>query len=115
MSHGNQYLTNNSLTGNIPQRIKDGDPKDRIVKTRCIERALVKIRRGLVDTIGTLSSWGSMIDYCQWRRIVCNDDSGHVTQLHLSAIDFPQKLRDVSFSWIPSSRISNTSSSLYDL
>ena len=47
---------------------------------------------------------------------MCNNDTGHVTQLHLSAIDFPpEKLRDVSFSRIPSSRISNFSSSLHDL
>nr|XP_017221838.1 PREDICTED: receptor-like protein 12 [Daucus carota subsp. sativus] len=91
-----------------------------IVKTRCIEKekkALVEIRRGLADTFGTLSSWGSSVDCCQWRRVVCDNNTGHVTQLHLSAIDFPppEKFRDNSFSWIRSSRISNISSSLLDL
>ncbi|KAL1804703.1 hypothetical protein ACET3Z_027771 [Daucus carota] len=61
---------------------------------KCIETerlALLDIKRGLVDTFGSLSSWGSSKhekDCCQWSFVGCNHHNGHVTHLHLSYLSY---------------------------
>lgn len=59
--------------------------------SKCIEierQALLQIKRGLADTYGKISTWGTKQDCCQWRRVGCNNSTGHVSHLHLSAIHY---------------------------
>ena len=52
--------------------------------------ALLDIKQGLVDTSGSLSSWGSSKNdenCCQWSLLECDSDTGHVTHLHLSSLN----------------------------
>lgn len=56
---------------------------------RCIEEereALLKFKQSLVDEFGFLSSWGSegeKKDCCNWRRVRCSNQTGHVKVLDL--------------------------------
>ncbi|KAJ9678536.1 hypothetical protein PVL29_020659 [Vitis rotundifolia] len=53
----------------------------------CVERerqALLRFKHGLVDDYGILSSWDTR-DCCQWRGVLCSNQSGHVIMLHLPA------------------------------
>ncbi|KAM7503322.1 hypothetical protein LguiB_002226 [Lonicera macranthoides] len=61
------------------------------ITNRCISRereALLVFKQGIVDDHGRLSSWGSeedKKDCCQWSGVRCNNQTGHVTMLDLSA------------------------------
>ncbi|KAJ4721142.1 Leucine-rich receptor-like kinase family protein [Melia azedarach] len=57
---------------------------------KCIAKereALLKLKRGLEDDAGYLSSWGSEQDCCQWRGIHCSNRTGHVLLLSLNTFD----------------------------
>ncbi|XP_050254133.1 receptor-like protein EIX2 [Quercus robur] len=59
---------------------------------RCIEgerQALLQFKKGLVDDYGRLSSWQSGDENkncCNWEGVRCSNLTGHVLELHLSAI-----------------------------
>nr|POF04432.1 putative inactive leucine-rich repeat receptor kinase xiao [Quercus suber] len=61
-------------------------------KIRCIEgerQALLEFKKGLVDDYGRLSSWQSGDENkncCNWEGVRCSNLTGHVLELHLSAI-----------------------------
>ncbi|XP_052192282.1 receptor-like protein EIX1 [Diospyros lotus] len=62
----------------------------------CFEKerqALLKIKAGIVDEYGYLSSWATQeedMDCCKWGRIKCNNRTGHVVRLDLhSAFGMP--------------------------
>ncbi|KAL1804704.1 hypothetical protein ACET3Z_027772 [Daucus carota] len=80
---------------------------------KCIETerlALLDIKRGLVDTYGNLSSWGSSKgkdNCCQWRFVGCDLNTGHVTHLHLSSLNYLDE-----YDGYDESLASNISSSL---
>ncbi|CAL9005599.1 unnamed protein product [Prunus brigantina] len=63
--------------------------RDAKVTVRCIERerqALLAFKRGLVDELNQLSTWGSEAqkqDCCRWEGVYCSNQTGHVIQLHL--------------------------------
>ncbi|XP_065015453.1 receptor-like protein 34 [Musa acuminata AAA Group] len=67
--------------GIIPSAAATGDSS-----TRCKENeraALLKLKQGLFDSSGQLSSWASD-DCCRWRGVRCRNRTGHVVQLRLS-------------------------------
>ncbi|CAI0453640.1 unnamed protein product [Linum tenue] len=45
--------------------------------------ALLKFKADLEDPRNWLSSWVGQGDCCTWSRVVCDNHTGHVTQLHL--------------------------------
>ncbi|KAM4068884.1 hypothetical protein ACB094_12G046000 [Castanea mollissima] len=59
---------------------------------RCIEgerQALLEFKKGLVDDYGRLSSWQSRDENkncCNWEGVRCSNLTGHVLELHLSAL-----------------------------
>ncbi|XP_050253241.1 receptor-like protein EIX1 [Quercus robur] len=59
---------------------------------RCIEgerQALLEFKKGLVDDYGRLSSWQSGDENkncCNWEGVRCSNLTGHVLELHLSAL-----------------------------
>ncbi|KAM7507416.1 hypothetical protein LguiA_017869 [Lonicera macranthoides] len=57
-------------------------------EVRCIEserQALLKLKHGLVDDFGRLSSWGKSHeeDCCKWTGVKCSNRTGHITLLDL--------------------------------
>ncbi|KAJ6340537.1 hypothetical protein OIU77_008325 [Salix suchowensis] len=58
-------------------------------KNGCIERerqALLKVKEGIIDEYGVLSSWGGeeeKRDCCNWRGVGCDNITGHVNSLNL--------------------------------
>ncbi|RWW40240.1 hypothetical protein BHE74_00054365 [Ensete ventricosum] len=53
---------------------------------RCKENekaALLKLKQGLIDPSGRLSSWAGDDDCCRWRGVRCSNRTGHVVQLRL--------------------------------
>ncbi|XP_050386412.1 receptor-like protein EIX2 [Argentina anserina] len=77
--HGFKYSS--ALVGN-----QDADAT--MTGMRCIERerlALLAFKQGLMVDIKReiLTSWGSAIDCCSWEGVYCNNQTGHVIQLHL--------------------------------
>ena len=53
---------------------------------KCIKserEALLRFKEGVIDFPGKLSSWVGE-DCCQWKGVVCDNESGHVTKLNLS-------------------------------
>ncbi|XP_017223017.2 receptor-like protein EIX1 [Daucus carota subsp. sativus] len=64
----------------------------------------------IVDTYGNLSSWGSSKgkdNCCQWRFVGCDLNTGHVTHLHLSSLNYLDE-----YDGYDESLASNISSSL---
>ncbi|KAI4297633.1 hypothetical protein L6164_037516 [Bauhinia variegata] len=59
----------------------------------CIDRerqALLDLKAGFVDESGLLSSWGNeeeKRDCCQWERVRCSNQTGHVQMLYLQGED----------------------------
>ena len=56
------------------------------VTVKCIQterEALVSFKAGVNDIPGKLSSWVGE-DCCQWKGVVCDNESGHVIMLNLS-------------------------------
>ncbi|KAK3443309.1 hypothetical protein EUGRSUZ_B03474 [Eucalyptus grandis] len=49
-------------------------------------RALLKLKAGLKDPSGWLSSWTGR-DCCEWVRVSCDNDMGRVVKLHLRGSD----------------------------
>ncbi|GLT44389.1 hypothetical protein SLA2020_182920 [Shorea laevis] len=52
----------------------------------CIEsekEALLRFKQGIMDRANRLASWVSDADCCRWTRIVCDNMTGHVIELHL--------------------------------
>ncbi|CAL9005604.1 unnamed protein product [Prunus brigantina] len=68
--------------------------RDAKVTVRCIERerqALLAFKRGLVDELNQLSTWGSVAqkqDCCRWKGVYCSNQTGHVIQLRLGGYSF---------------------------
>nr|POF18362.1 lrr receptor-like serine/threonine-protein kinase gso1 [Quercus suber] len=64
----------------------------------CIERerqALLEFRKGLVDDNNRLSSWGSEYakrNCCSWEGVHCNNQTGHVLELHLNSCGLRGKI-----------------------
>ncbi|KAK7850000.1 receptor-like protein eix2 [Quercus suber] len=60
----------------------------------CLEgerQALLEFKKGLVDDYGKLSSWRSEDENkncCNWEGVLCNNQTGHVVELHLG-VEFP--------------------------
>ncbi|CAD5188861.1 unnamed protein product [Musa acuminata subsp. malaccensis] len=66
--------------GIIPSAAAAGDSS-----ARCKENeraALLKLKQGLFDSSGRLSSWAGD-DCCRWRDVRCSNRTGHVVQLRL--------------------------------
>ncbi|XP_064971638.1 receptor-like protein EIX1 [Musa acuminata AAA Group] len=66
--------------GIIPSAAAAGDSS-----ARCKENeraALLKLKQGLFDSSGRLSSWAGD-DCCRWRGVRCSNRTGHVVQLRL--------------------------------
>jgi EIX receptor 1/2 len=66
----------------------------------CLEgerQALIQLKKGFVDDYGRLSSWRSEDEkknYCNWEGVYCNNQTGHVVELHLgTTLSQPQPLR----------------------
>ncbi|CAL1368795.1 unnamed protein product [Linum trigynum] len=51
-------------------------------------RALLDLKKGLVDPSDRLESWAAG-DCCKWSGVICHNVTGHVTELHLGAADLP--------------------------
>lgn len=74
----------------------------------CLESermALLKFKAELVDDYDRLSSWGSITNCCEWKGVVCENQTNHVVALDLHgprlAVEgypfvFPQTLRRVA-------------------
>ncbi|KDP20087.1 hypothetical protein JCGZ_05856 [Jatropha curcas] len=45
--------------------------------------ALLKFKQDLKDELNWLGSWSTQTDCCHWRGVICNNVTGHVTELHL--------------------------------
>nr|POE80429.1 hypothetical protein CFP56_10646 [Quercus suber] len=71
----------------------------------CLEgerQALLEFKKGLVDDYGKLSSWRSEDENkncCNWEGVLCNNQTGHVVELHLG-VEFPPLRADPSWVWI---------------
>ncbi|XP_074284157.1 receptor-like protein EIX1 [Silene latifolia] len=56
-------------------------------KTQCIDserEALLQFKHGIIiDNCGLLSSWEGHTDCCQWRGVLCSNQTGHVVNLAL--------------------------------
>ncbi|KAK8576125.1 hypothetical protein V6N13_090604 [Hibiscus sabdariffa] len=69
--------------------------------SRCIVRereALLKLKNDLTDPTNSISSWVETGDCCKWNGVLCNNITGHVTQLHLVAPTFPNLDHDSPLS-----------------
>ncbi|KAK7840236.1 receptor-like protein eix2 [Quercus suber] len=64
----------------------------------CIERerqALLEFKESLIDDNNLLSSWGSedaKKNCCSWERVQCNNQTGHVLELHLDSCGLRGKI-----------------------
>ena len=61
---------------------------NRIHKFTCIEserQALLKFKHDLKDSSNMLAVWTSKGDCCHWVGVVCDNVTGHVTELHLGS------------------------------
>lgn len=62
----------------------------------CIERekqALLSFKRSLDDPSNLLSSWDAAVDdCCKWEGVVCNNLTGHISELHLQSADLVSRL-----------------------
>ncbi|KAJ9546629.1 hypothetical protein OSB04_019172 [Centaurea solstitialis] len=70
----------NLVYGIIPRRTD--------AETRCVDRdrrALLQFKQGLVDDYTLLRSWRNGQDCCHWRGVGCNNHTGEVIRLDLSA------------------------------
>ncbi|KAH6789163.1 hypothetical protein C2S51_004169 [Perilla frutescens var. frutescens] len=47
------------------------------------KQSLLSFKKSLKDPKKQLFSWGSEVDCCKWRGVVCDDLTGHVQELHL--------------------------------
>ncbi|KAI3450008.1 hypothetical protein Pfo_006673 [Paulownia fortunei] len=62
---------------------------------KCIERekqALLRFKQSLDDPSNLLSSWDAAVDCCKWERVVCNNLTGHIYELHLQSPDWSSRL-----------------------
>ncbi|PWA39139.1 leucine-rich repeat protein [Artemisia annua] len=60
------------------------------------KQALLEFKRHIIDEGDRLSSWvDEKNDCCKWARIVCDNMTGHVHQIHLRALD--GHLPDIDF------------------
>ncbi|PWA50046.1 leucine-rich repeat protein [Artemisia annua] len=51
-------------------------------------QALLEFKHGLIDEADRLASWvGEESDCCNWVGIVCDNYTGHVSQIHLAALE----------------------------
>ena len=60
--------------------------ENNVTAVKCIKserEALVRFKEGVIDFPGKLSTWVDE-ECCQWKGVVCNNESGHVTELNLS-------------------------------
>ena len=56
------------------------------VTVKCIKserEALLRFKAGVIDFPGKLSTWVDE-ECCQWKGVLCDNESGHVTKLNLS-------------------------------
>ncbi|KAL0342849.1 UNVERIFIED_CONTAM: hypothetical protein Scaly_1947500 [Sesamum calycinum] len=56
----------------------------------CRERerqALLSVKQALDDPSNFLSSWDAAVDCCEWDGVLCNNLTGHVSELHLQSPD----------------------------
>ncbi|KAJ0681441.1 putative non-specific serine/threonine protein kinase [Helianthus annuus] len=90
--------------------------------TRCVEHeriALLQFKTGLIDDYALLNSWknsSNVRDCCQWRRVGCNNATGRVVLLDLSAIISEELEQTLGFSGkIDSSLLSLSSLTYLDL
>ncbi|GKC26613.1 leucine-rich repeat protein, partial [Tanacetum coccineum] len=51
-------------------------------------QALLEFKHGLIDEADRLASWvGEKSDCCNWVGIVCDNYTGHVSRIHLAALE----------------------------
>ncbi|XP_022716261.1 probable leucine-rich repeat receptor-like protein kinase At5g63930 [Durio zibethinus] len=58
----------------------------------CLEserQALLRFKQGLIDPSDLLASWSNGGDCCDWTRVICDNLTGHVVELHLGNIHDP--------------------------
>ncbi|XVE68729.1 hypothetical protein DITRI_Ditri09bG0092700 [Diplodiscus trichospermus] len=68
---------------------------NRIHNFTCIEsekQALLKFKYDLKDPSNMLAVWSSNVDCCNWFGVVCDNATGHVTELHLGRSKLGGKL-----------------------
>ncbi|KAK2989947.1 LOW QUALITY PROTEIN: hypothetical protein RJ640_019345 [Escallonia rubra] len=63
--------------------------------------ALVKFKESLNDTYGQLSSWIGE-DFCKWKGVGCNNETGHVVKLDLRSITYFRSIEGLGGQISPS-------------
>ncbi|RDX73731.1 DNA damage-repair/toleration protein DRT100, partial [Mucuna pruriens] len=82
----------------------NGSRKSGVVKCRETERqALLSFKHGLEDESGMLSTWShdeDNRDCCNWNRIQCNYETGHVRMLHLRGHHTQYLIGEINFTYL---------------